>query len=108
MSVLAGREEGRGVGPCECVAATCSHARANGGREFHQPAFAADQHAAPSCRFKPGSEIDIGMRVRLVDGDVLIADSDTDGGFVRACEKFKEWVRAKYFGSDGGTGVAQE
>lgn len=47
------------------------------------------------------------MRVRLVDGDVLIADSDTDGGFQGACAKFKAWVRAKYFGSDGATGVAQ-
>lgn len=60
------------------------------------------------CRFKPGSEVDIGMRVRLVDGDELIADSDADGGFVGACAKFKDWVRAKYFSNGGAAAVEQE
>jgi hypothetical protein len=46
------------------------------------------------------------MRVRLVDGDELIADSDADGGFQGACAKFKDWVRAKYFGSSNGSGAA--
>lgn len=50
------------------------------------------------CRFKQGSEIDIGMRVRLVHGDDLISDSETDGGFQQACSKFKAWVRQQYFG----------
>lgn len=59
-------------------------------------------------KFKPGSEIDIGMRVRLVEADEVIADSESDGGFVGACSKFKDWVRAKYFGSNGGAAVAQE
>jgi hypothetical protein len=48
-------------------------------------------------RFKPGSEIDIGMRVRLVHGDKVISDSDTDGGIQGACAKFKAWVRQQYF-----------
>jgi hypothetical protein len=53
------------------------------------------------CRFKPGDEVDIGMRVRLVDGDELIADSESDGGFQGACAKFKAWVRARF-----GTGTS--
>lgn len=58
------------------------------------------------CRFTPGSEIDIGMRVRLVDGDELISDSDADGGFQGACAKFKDWVRARYFGGSNGSAAA--
>lgn len=46
---------------------------------------------------KPGAPFDIGMVVRLVHGDDVIADSRTDGGFEGACAKFKEWVRAQYF-----------
>jgi hypothetical protein len=49
------------------------------------------------CRLKPGSEVDIGMRVRLVHGDEVISDSETDGGFQGACAKFKAWVRQQYF-----------
>jgi hypothetical protein len=37
------------------------------------------------------------MRVRLVHGDEVISDSDTDGGFQGACAKFKAWVRQQYF-----------
>lgn len=48
-------------------------------------------------KFKTGSEIDIGMRVRLVHGDEVISDSETDGGFQGACAKFKAWVRQQYF-----------
>jgi hypothetical protein len=47
--------------------------------------------------------VDIGMRVRLVDGDEDIADSDADGGFQGACSKFKDWVRAKYFARSSST-----
>lgn len=34
------------------------------------------------------------MRVVLVHGDEVIADSDGDGGLVAACSKFKTWVAA--------------
>ncbi|GBF88826.1 oligoendopeptidase f [Raphidocelis subcapitata] len=46
----------------------------------------------------PGADFDIGMAVRLVHGDEVIADSRADGGLRGACSKFKAWVRAKYFG----------
>eukprot|EP00878_Enallax_costatus_P001069 GHUV01001206.1.p1 GENE.GHUV01001206.1~~GHUV01001206.1.p1 ORF type:complete len:671 (+),score=225.42 GHUV01001206.1:78-2090(+) len=45
---------------------------------------------------EPGSEFDLGMRVRLVHGDEEISDSQTDGGFQQACAKFKTWVRQHY------------
>jgi len=38
------------------------------------------------------------MRVILVHGDAVIADSSTDGGLLAACRKFKAWVRATFFG----------
>lgn len=60
------------------------------------------------CRYPPGTDVDLGMRVRLVDGDELIADSDTDGGFQGACGKFKDWVRAKYLNSSSNGDAAVE
>ncbi|KAF8067346.1 pam-b [Scenedesmus sp. PABB004] len=45
-------------------------------------------------RFKPGSEADINMRVRLVDGDEVIADS-ADGGLLAATAAFKAWHVAR-------------
>ncbi|KIY98176.1 oligoendopeptidase F [Monoraphidium neglectum] len=48
-------------------------------------------------KIPPGGDFDIGMVVRLVHGDEVIADSRTDGGFGGACAKFKGWVRAHYF-----------
>lgn len=48
-------------------------------------------------RFKPGEEIDIGMRVVLVHGDEVISDSETAGSFQKACAAFKAWVREQYF-----------
>jgi hypothetical protein len=52
----------------------------------------------PLYRFKPSEEVEIGMRIRLVHGDELIADSGADGGSIQeACAQFKEWVRKHYF-----------
>ena len=49
-------------------------------------------------RYKAGEEVDIGMRIRLVHGDELIADSGADGGSIqKACAQFKAWVRKHYF-----------
>lgn len=47
-------------------------------------------------KVKPGSEVDIGMRVVLVHGDEVISDSETNGGFQGACAAFKSWVQQKY------------
>ena len=37
------------------------------------------------------------MRVQLVHGDEVIADSEQAGGLAAACATFKAWVRAHYF-----------
>lgn len=49
------------------------------------------------CRYPPGSQPDLNMTIRLVDGDEVIADSAADGGIDAACAKFKAWVRQKFF-----------
>ena len=54
--------------------------------------------AAAGPKFPPGSEPDLGMRVILVHGDDVIADSQEDGSLQAACAKFKQWVRKTYFG----------
>jgi hypothetical protein len=36
------------------------------------------------------------MRIKLVDGDEMIADSAVDGGFQGACGKFKAWVQDRF------------
>eukprot|EP00877_Chromochloris_zofingiensis_P006150 jgi/Chrzof1/1789/Cz10g21060.t1 len=52
-------------------------------------------------KYPPGAGFDMGMHVRLVDGDDIIADSEQDGGLEQACAKFKSWVRNKYFNDNG-------
>ncbi len=55
---------------------------------------------------QPGADVSaLHMRVRLVHGDELLADSDSDGGFAAAAAKFKLWVRTRYFAGVAG-GVA--
>ncbi|KAG2444565.1 hypothetical protein HXX76_001310 [Chlamydomonas incerta] len=45
---------------------------------------------------KHGQPVDLKMRVRLVHGDEVISDSETDGGLAGACDKFKVWVDKTY------------
>jgi len=33
------------------------------------------------------------LHLRLVHGDVVVADSETDGGFSAACGKYKNWIK---------------
>ena len=53
-------------------------------------AYEAGLAAGP--RVPAGAPVDLGMRVQLVHGDELIADSATDGGLVGADAKFKTWL----------------
>ncbi|GFH09111.1 uncharacterized protein HaLaN_04198 [Haematococcus lacustris] len=62
--------------------------------EQERAAYAEAVAAGP--RLKPGEEPDIGMRVLLVHGDEVIADS-ADAGLAAAVAKFKAWVRATFF-----------
>eukprot|EP00197_Chlamydomonas_leiostraca_P012787 CAMPEP_0202859018 /NCGR_PEP_ID=MMETSP1391-20130828/1317_1 /ASSEMBLY_ACC=CAM_ASM_000867 /TAXON_ID=1034604 /ORGANISM="Chlamydomonas leiostraca, Strain SAG 11-49" /LENGTH=626 /DNA_ID=CAMNT_0049538015 /DNA_START=77 /DNA_END=1957 /DNA_ORIENTATION=- len=47
----------------------------------------------------PGQEPELGMRVVLVHGDEVIADSD-NGGLAAAVKTFKGWVRKQFFGEN--------
>jgi len=38
----------------------------------------------------------LGMRARFVHGDAVIADSQTDGSFEQACDKFEQWVHKEF------------
>ena len=42
------------------------------------------------------ASVDLDMRVRIVDGDEIIADTDADGGFVSACAKFEAHVKERF------------
>lgn len=42
------------------------------------------------------SSIDLDMRIRLVDGDEVLADTATDGSFEKSCEKFKSYVQERF------------
>ncbi|KAL6764974.1 oligoendopeptidase [Haematococcus lacustris] len=65
--------------------------------EQERAAYAEAVAAGP--RLKPGEEPDIGMRVLLVHGDEVIADS-ADAGLAAAVAKFKAWVRATFFSTE--------
>ena len=41
-------------------------------------------------------EIELDMRVRIVDGDEVIADTAADGGFLGTCAKFEAYVRERF------------
>ena len=42
-------------------------------------------------KISPGTDVDLDMRILLVDGDDVISDTGNDG-FVAACEKYKKWL----------------
>ena len=41
-------------------------------------------------------DIDLDMRIRIVDGDNVLADTDEDGSFLATCQKFENYVRENY------------
>ena len=41
-------------------------------------------------------EIDLQMRIKIVDGDATIADTATDGGFLKTCAKFEAYIRERF------------
>lgn len=55
----------------------------------------AECTAAPAC-----DEIDLDMRIRIVDGDDVLADTDEDGSFLATCKKFEDYVQKRYAKKD--------
>ncbi|KAI9364898.1 oligoendopeptidase [Zopfochytrium polystomum] len=52
-----------------------------------------EEGAAAGPKFKDGDKVDLDMRVRLVHGDDVIADSEElGGGLIEACDVFKTWM----------------
>ena len=43
-----------------------------------------------------GGDIDLQMRIKIVDGDEVIADTAEDGGFLATCGRFEEYVRTRF------------
>ena len=41
-------------------------------------------------------DINLNMRIRIVDGDEVLADTKEDGGFLATCKKFEEYVQKRY------------
>jgi hypothetical protein len=44
----------------------------------------------------PPAEIDLRMRIKIVDGDEVIADTSLDGGFVATCKKFERYIQQRF------------
>jgi oligoendopeptidase F len=51
----------------------------------------AECATAPSCE-----DIDLNMRIRIVDGDDVISDTAEDGSFLATCKKFEEYVQKRF------------
>jgi len=54
---------------------------------------AYDKVAKENANAMPSTEIDLNMRIKIVDGDDVIADTSFDGGFLNTCAKFEAYVR---------------
>jgi len=53
--------------------------------------IAYDEAVAKGPKYSPGTSVDLDMRVILVHGDEVVADSN-DAGLAAACVKYKQWV----------------
>merc|ERR1719454_250274 len=54
-----------------------------------------DYEAAVKAGPAVAGDLDLGMRVRIVDGDEVIADSKEEGSFVKTAEKFERYVKRR-------------
>jgi hypothetical protein len=53
-------------------------------------AYAAAVEKGPT--YSAGAEVDLDIRVLLVHGDEVIADSEKSGGLAKACGVYKQWL----------------
>eukprot|EP01065_Artemidia_motanka_P006153 TRINITY_DN13013_c0_g1_i1.p1 TRINITY_DN13013_c0_g1~~TRINITY_DN13013_c0_g1_i1.p1 ORF type:complete len:663 (+),score=219.50 TRINITY_DN13013_c0_g1_i1:126-1991(+) len=47
-------------------------------------------------KFAPGADFDLGMQMRLVHGDEVIADSGRDGSIAKCCAMFRDWLPKEF------------
>ena len=58
---------------------------------------AAANSGATTTEASQAKEVDLAMRVRLVDGDFVIADTAAEGGsFLAACAKFEAYIADRF------------
>jgi len=57
---------------------------------------AYDAMVTAKSKAPPVHDIDLDMRIQIIDGDVTIADTGTDGGFLRTCAKFESYIRERF------------
>lgn len=41
-------------------------------------------------------DIQLNMRIRLVDGDTILADTDQEGSFLATCKRFEDYVIERF------------
>ena len=41
-------------------------------------------------------DVDLNMRIKIVDGDEVIADTSLDGGFLPTCKKFEAYIQQRF------------
>lgn len=44
----------------------------------------------------PAKDVDLDMRIRIVDGDNVLADTSEDGSFLATCARFEKYVQENY------------
>mmetsp|Transcript_29894 Transcript_29894/g.62093 ORF Transcript_29894/g.62093 Transcript_29894/m.62093 type:complete len:689 (+) Transcript_29894:84-2150(+) len=56
---------------------------------------------AECAETEAAQEIDLDMRIRIVDGDEVLADTEMDGSFLATCKTFEKYVEER-FAKNGG------
>lgn len=72
--------------------ATSIEERVTSEREAYDAAIAE----ATTDKKDAAGEVDLAMRVRLVDGDAVIADTEESGSFLAACGKFEAYISDRF------------
>mmetsp|Transcript_41138 Transcript_41138/g.102333 ORF Transcript_41138/g.102333 Transcript_41138/m.102333 type:complete len:87 (-) Transcript_41138:661-921(-) len=49
----------------------------------------------PSLIWQVEEDVELDMRIRIVDGDTVVADTKEEGSFLKACRKFEAFVQAR-------------
>jgi len=61
---------------------------------------AYDAKRAECADNSSGNDIDLDMRIRIVDGDDVLADTAEEGSFLATCKVFEEYVQKRYAKKD--------
>jgi oligoendopeptidase F len=55
-----------------------------------------DAKVAQCSSSAPDTDVDLDMRIRIVDGDSVLADTAEDGSFLKTCKKFEQYVQTRF------------